>query len=176
MAGKGCGVGEDAVVADLAVVADMGVGHDQAMAADVGGTPSADGPARDGDAFSDDGLFADLGAGGLVLVFQVLRSDADAGERKKSSAGADGQVSIENDVRDKLAVFAQHHIGADGGIWANAHDSGTTALDATIAVGWMLTPSLPPPGHSALRAIRSAAARSGVLAELPQAYAARPGT
>ena len=41
------------------------------------------------------------------------------------------------------------------------HDSGTTALDATIAVGWMLTPSLPPPGHSALRAIRSAAARSG---------------
>ena len=89
MAGKRGGIGENAVVADVAVVADMGVGHDEAMAADAGRAAAAGRPARNGDAFADDRFFAKLGAGGFVLIFQVLRSDADAAKGKILSRAPD---------------------------------------------------------------------------------------
>src|SRR5271167_2968893 len=51
------------------------------------------------------------------------------------------------------------------------HDSGTTALDATIAVGWMLTPGLPPPTPPTRRAIPE---QPPEREELLRVYAARP--
>src|SRR5665213_484602 len=114
VSGQRCGVGEDAAIADRRVVSDVGVGHDEAVRADRRQAASADGSAGDGDVFADGDVVADLQARRLTCVLQVLRRDAEAGEGEDAVATSERRVAVENDMRDKLAVFAEHDVCADG--------------------------------------------------------------
>ncbi len=114
VAGERGAVGENAVVANLGVVADVRVGHDEAAGADLGDASAAFSPARDGDGFANDGVVADDTSGGLALVLQVLRRDADAREGEDADAVADLRVAVEDHVRDQLAVFPERNVRADG--------------------------------------------------------------
>src|ERR1700733_2039038 len=77
VAGQRCAVGEDTVVADAGVVADVRVSHDQAIAAHVRCAATARGPARDGDALTDHRTVANLHAGWLAGILQILWGNAD---------------------------------------------------------------------------------------------------
>ncbi len=76
-------------------------------------------PAGDGDVLADAVVVADLKPGRFAGVLQVLRGDAEAGEGEDAVPVAEGQVSVEDDVRDQLAVFAEHDIRADGAVRAD---------------------------------------------------------
>jgi hypothetical protein len=137
VAGEGGGVGEDAAAADVGVVADVGGDHDETAGADRGHASPAFGSAGDGDVFADVVVVANLAAGGLAGVLQVLRRDADAGEGGDAVALAEGGVAVEDDVRDEGAAFAEDDVRADGAIGPDGAEVGICAPGKTMAVGWM---------------------------------------
>src|ERR1700749_4613894 len=68
-------VGEDTVVTDIRVMADVRVRHDQAIPAHACRPAAARGSARDGDALANHGPPADLRAGWLTGILQILWRD-----------------------------------------------------------------------------------------------------
>src|SRR5208283_5308834 len=124
VAGQRGGVGQDAAVSDLAVVADVHVGHDEAAIPQAGDAAAARGPARDGDRLANGVIVAQLAARGLARVLQVLRRDADRGEGEDAVAAAEGEMAVEHDVGDELALLAEDDVRADGAERADAAGGG----------------------------------------------------
>ena len=81
VAGQRRDVGHDDVVAERDVVRDVAVGQDVIVRAD-GRDFAVAGGAVDGDVFAKGVVVADLRARDAALPFQVLRFQADAGERE----------------------------------------------------------------------------------------------
>src|SRR5271170_3340287 len=112
--GERGGIGQDAAIPDHAVMSNVRVSHDEAIAANTRCASAAGGSARDRHAFADDVVVAQNCACRLSLVLQVLGCNADAGKGKEAIAGSDCEVSVENHVRDQLAVLSQNDVGPDG--------------------------------------------------------------
>ncbi len=72
----------DDVVADLAIVRDVDDGHQHAVGAHAGHADAGRGATVDGAMLPHQGAWADLAAGGFVLVFHVLRGKANGAERE----------------------------------------------------------------------------------------------
>ena len=98
------GVAEDGVVADVAVVRDVRVGHEHVVVADLGQPAAARGAAVDRDELADHVAVADHQAGRLPAELQVLRDQADRGERKDLVAVADLGVAVDHRGRADAAV------------------------------------------------------------------------
>src|ERR1019366_2249699 len=100
------------VVADLAVRRDVGVGHDQVIAAHSSNAPTLRSATSDGDVLANDVAVADLQAGGLATISDVLRSPANHGERVYLVVETYFRRSINYDMREQLAIFAHFDIRA----------------------------------------------------------------
>ena len=112
-------VDENDVVADLAVMRDMGANHQETMIADSGDHTAALGAGVDGHMLADRIVMADLERRGFTLVFQILRLEADRGEREDSRPLADRRAPIDDDMRLKTDPGAEHDILADHAIGAD---------------------------------------------------------
>src|SRR4029077_11304764 len=99
--GKLGAVGEDRLVADLAVVREVDVGHDPVFVADARDAGVLHRAAVDRHVLADGVVVADLDAGGLALVFLVLRRRANGGEVEDAVAPPDAHAAVD------------HHVGAD---------------------------------------------------------------
>jgi hypothetical protein len=119
VAAQGRGVGHDYVVADRAVVSDMGVSHDEVVAADASEASALDGTAIDGDELANDVVVANFEPRGLAVVADILRSKADGGKRKEVIMSSDFRGTIDGDVGDQFAGFAEFHVCADGAVRAD---------------------------------------------------------
>ena len=119
VAAQGCGVGQDDVIADYAIVSHMSVGHDERLIADARQAAAFCGAAIDGDKLPDTVVVADLKAGRLAAVTQILRRQSDGGEREEAVAGANFRRAGDSNVGDQLAIFAQLSISANRAIGAD---------------------------------------------------------
>jgi len=106
-------VAEDDVVFHVAIVGHVAARHKVAMVADARHAGVLGRAAMDRDAFAEDVVVADLDAGRLVAVRDVLRRPADAGIREKDVALADVRMAHEADAVVHDRAGANHHIGAD---------------------------------------------------------------
>ena len=95
------------------------VSHDEAMAADARDSAAAGRAAMQRDEFANGVVVADLQPGGLAFVFEILWRQADRGKRKNAIVRAQPRGALQLHVRDKLALFAHLHVGADHAVRAD---------------------------------------------------------
>ena len=74
------------------------------------------GGAVDGDVFAEGVAVADFRVGHAALPFQVLRLEADAGEREDFIRLAERRVAVNDDVRMQFAVVAEGDVFANDAI------------------------------------------------------------
>src|SRR5215469_1773990 len=85
----------------------MGISHDQNVAADAGHPSPFYGAAIDGDKFAHHIVVAHLETGRFALITQVLRTEADRGERKEAIAGANRGGALNHHLRDQFTAIPQ---------------------------------------------------------------------
>src|SRR5208337_1456417 len=99
-------IDQHGVIANQTVVPNMRVRHDQSMAADAGNSSAFRGSAIDGYIFADHIVVAHLEPGGLTGEGYVLRVPTNHGERIDSVVTAQPRRSVQDYLRNKLAVLA----------------------------------------------------------------------
>ena len=109
-------VSEYDVIAHHAVVGHVGADHEQSAIADPGQHSAALGSRVHGRMFADGVVGAYLQAGGLALVFEILRRHSDRRERVNGRARSDGRPSGDDDVRDQSDAVLQDDIGTHGAV------------------------------------------------------------
>src|SRR5438067_10689601 len=72
-----------------------------------------------GHELTDNVVVADLQPSGLAFVLQILWRQADRGKRKNAIVRAQPRGALQLHVRDKLALFAHLHVGADHAVRAD---------------------------------------------------------
>ena len=106
-------IGENTVIADHAIVGDVAVGHEEVVVSDAGAAVTAAGADVDGDAFTEDISVSDFEAGGLVVVFFILRRVADDGVGVEVVFGADFSSADDDDVAEEAAAGGDFDLGPD---------------------------------------------------------------
>src|SRR5262249_24044502 len=115
---RGC-VSHDDVTADLAIVRDVCIGHDQVAVANSCAASAFERAAIDGDVLPNLVAVADFQTRGLACVGQILRSHADCSKGKEAIIFAYLRRSLDRDVRDQMASFADFDAGADYAVRAD---------------------------------------------------------
>src|SRR5271167_990784 len=103
-------VDQHSVIANKTVVPDVRVRHDESMAADAGHSPAFHGSTSDGHVLANDIVIAHLQPGGLTGEGCVLRVSTHHGEGINLVVTAQSRRSIQNNMRDQIAVLAQLHV------------------------------------------------------------------
>src|SRR6185312_13929307 len=122
VAAEGGAVGHNDVGADDAVVGHVAVSHEQVVAADAGQASALHGAAVEGAELADDVVVAHLQPGGLTVIGNVLRTQADAVEREEVVACADAAGTLNDHMGVKHAGLTQLDLGTDDA--ARAHGAG----------------------------------------------------
>ncbi len=102
-------------LAERAIVRDVAVGEDGVVRADARDFAVA-GRAVDGDVFAERVAVADFRARHAAFPFQILRLQADAGERENFILLAQLRVAVNDHVRMQFAFVAQRDVFADDAI------------------------------------------------------------
>src|SRR5438445_524474 len=121
MAGQGGVIGHDHMVADLAIMRDMDADHEQAMVADAGHHAAALGSRVHRHVFADRIVAADAQRGVFAAIFEVLRLQADRGERKDARPLADYRAPLDDDMRHQPDAGAELDLPAEDAIRADDH-------------------------------------------------------
>ncbi len=104
---------EDGVVADAAIVRDVNVGHEHVAVADHRDAAAAARAAVDGDELAEDVPRPDHEPGGLALVLEILRREADRRERIDLGPIADLGPPVDHRRCADLAIRADAHVRPD---------------------------------------------------------------
>ncbi len=126
---EGGGIGENHIVADMTIVTDMAVGHEEAPRADRRHPAALHRTDVHGHGFADRAAFADLQAGRLAAIAQILRRTTERGEGMDDASIADRGVTCHAHMRHQPALSADRDIGADG---AKRTDRDTVADNGTF--------------------------------------------
>ena len=121
MAAECDAIGEDDVILHHAIVGHVAADHEEAMAADAGLAMALHGTDVHGRVLADDVVVADDQLGGLVLVLQVLRREAQGREGMHHGLRADRGMAVHHHMRHEVDTLFQHGVGADHAIRTDPH-------------------------------------------------------
>ncbi len=113
VSGKGGGIGENGVAADLTIVGDVRISHEQIAVADARDAAALHRAAIDGDVFVKDVGVADFEFGALAFVGEVLRIAANRAKGVEHIARADTGGPAHDRVGVHDAAIAERNVVAD---------------------------------------------------------------